>query len=341
MKVEISEEVYRKVLYWVDRAKNQEVSGLGTILLDRETNTMRVVSAMLLPQKNQSTHTEIEAAAVAKAMFELRDAPGELKWWWHSHVQMGVFWSGTDKDTIKEWGDNGWVLATVFNQKREKRSAFYSRDGMITPLGQSSLFLDEIPTEVGGANEYTKLWEKEYLDNVENYKPPVKSLIYPPGYMGAHVGGGGSDFMEAGKRPAGMSKKTWKAIRKAARPPAHKPPGVAPQLVHDARVPTYDEYGFDQDERTLLAQEGFDLSSIDYLVEEDFSPLQIITLAMAGYNPIDVENMMEEGQTPEQIVQCAKNLIAFYNDKGYSAVSDDAPIDEEDLEDNHGGSHAI
>lgn len=65
----------------------------------------------------------MDAASIAKAMYETRDDEGMFNFWWHSHVNMGVFWSGTDMDTIRQIGSQGFVVATVFNKKNEMLDA--------------------------------------------------------------------------------------------------------------------------------------------------------------------------------------------------------------------------
>jgi hypothetical protein len=160
--IEIDEEVYDKIMHWVDKS-NFEVSGLGMIEHDPESNTLRVTDAILLPQKNTQVSTEIDGAAVAKAMFLMKDKPGTLRWWWHSHVDMGVFWSGTDVETIKQLGSGGWFVATVFNKKREMKSAYCQ----VAPV---PLIVDDLPTEV---MEYfdadlVKKWDADYDKNVTN-----------------------------------------------------------------------------------------------------------------------------------------------------------------------------
>src|SRR5687768_16700469 len=132
MRVVIDQEVYQKIMHWVNKS-NFEVSGLGNVILE-EGGIMRVVDAIMLPQKNGHTHTDIEGEDAAKAMYLLRNAPGDLKFWWHTHVDMDVFWSGTDRDTIRKIGAGGWFLSTVFNKKNQTRSAYYSVDGTVTPF---------------------------------------------------------------------------------------------------------------------------------------------------------------------------------------------------------------
>jgi hypothetical protein len=153
---------FRKIMYWTYKA-SEEVSGLGTVTYDSKEGAFRVHSAMLLPQLNGPTSTDIDEKAVQKAMFELRDAPGSMRFWWHSHVNMGTFWSGTDHDTIKQIGDHGWVLAMVVNKKNELRSAFYGGKAM---MGEFPLFIDELTTnlEYGAACE--QAWADEFKLNV-------------------------------------------------------------------------------------------------------------------------------------------------------------------------------
>lgn len=179
-KVIINKDVHEEIMHYVNKS-NFEVSGLGTVLVEKG-EVLRVNRIILLPQENTQAHTEITAQSVAKAMYELREAPGELKFWWHSHVNMGVFWSSIDKETIHEWGDQGWVLATVFNKKNEMRSAFYSKDGLNTPWGSHPLFLDDLETKVEAVvdKEQVQLWDANYSKFVANkvysYSPPVKTF---------------------------------------------------------------------------------------------------------------------------------------------------------------------
>ncbi len=144
MKLEIPKAVYDKIMYWVDKA-DFEVSGFGTVKF--EAGVFTVTDAILLQQEGGSAHTDIDPLAMSKAMFRLKDADGELKFWWHSHVNMPVFWSGTDKQTIEELGVQGWIVATVFNKKEEMRSAFCCRSEQAL-LGVKPAFYDELETEI-------------------------------------------------------------------------------------------------------------------------------------------------------------------------------------------------
>lgn len=142
-KINIDNQMYQKVMHWIQKAPG-EVSGLGKLLLDKNTGLIEVKSAILLKQENTGTSTDIDAQSIGKAMFELKDEEGHLNWWWHSHVDFGVFWSGTDMDTIRQIGNHGFVVATVFNKKHERLSALYRKGDDFFP----EMFVNEIQTTV-------------------------------------------------------------------------------------------------------------------------------------------------------------------------------------------------
>lgn len=86
LEINIREMVHKKVMHFVNKSQ-YEVSGLGKVLVrhdpEAETTIIEVVDAILLPQKNTSTTTEIDGAAIGKAMYLMKDSPGYLLWWWH------------------------------------------------------------------------------------------------------------------------------------------------------------------------------------------------------------------------------------------------------------------
>lgn len=166
MKLVIPYDVYLKIMHWVDKAGGFEVSGFGTIVRDAKSDVFTVRDAILLKQTNTSAETEIEASAIAKALYELRDAEGEMRWHWHSHHSMDVFWSGTDEKLIRDLGSNGWIVATVFNNKREQKTAFctYAK----SEFGSHEIFHKDVPTQVLTFidNSLIEAWDKEFDDKV-------------------------------------------------------------------------------------------------------------------------------------------------------------------------------
>lgn len=174
LKITLDYDVYQKVMYWIDKAQHREISGFGNVV--QKDNHLRIISACLMPQKNTGTSSDIEPEDMAKAMYENRKIDGVMRWWWHSHVQMLAFWSGTDNQTIAQLGANGWFVCTVFNQKRERRTCFVSKDG--TARG---IFLDNLPLEVLHYPDPTKTAEMdaEYGANVKTivYEQPIYSDV--------------------------------------------------------------------------------------------------------------------------------------------------------------------
>ena len=169
-KVIIGNEVYNKVMHWVNKS-TVEVSGLGKVVL--EDGNYVVKSAYLLKQENTSATTDIDAEAVAKLLYETREEEGHLNWWWHSHVNMGVFWSGTDQTTIKDFGDQGMCVATVFNKKEETKSAFYQGGTSFYP----PVFLDDLDFEIHYpiTDSDVEAWDKEFDEKCKTKTWPIST----------------------------------------------------------------------------------------------------------------------------------------------------------------------
>jgi len=165
MSLRILSTSHSKIEYWVNNSSG-EVSGLGKV---REIDGQLVVTdVILLEQVNSSAETELCDKAIGKAMYELRNTEGHLNFWWHSHVNMSCFWSGTDHSAIKQLGKHGWVIATVFNKKEEYRTAYYQKgDGFIPEI-----FVDDLETSFGDivSIEQEKEWQKELDDKCKTKK---------------------------------------------------------------------------------------------------------------------------------------------------------------------------
>ncbi|HUV84235.1 MAG TPA: hypothetical protein VMV86_00915 [Methanosarcinales archaeon] len=117
----IDPECRKKLQYWADAATG-EVSGLG--LVENEDGKMVVREVFILEQECTGSETELDTEAIAKLMTELLQNdkdPSKLKFWWHSHVNMGVFWSGTD-DECAETLSSEFAFSTVVNKKGESKT---------------------------------------------------------------------------------------------------------------------------------------------------------------------------------------------------------------------------
>lgn len=220
--VHISEACYQKIMHWIKKAGSFEVSGLGNVIYDPANRVFLVDEVYLLQQENTGTTTDINDVAVGKLMYEHHKSKrkGELRFWWHSHANMGVFWSQTDISTIKHLSTGGWFLNTVFNAKEEMKTAFYMTEPM-------AVFADDLSTsiisdidvgkvkkmfekmgftirkgkindilwaiEADVSDENRKAWDEEYDAKVSSkkYTPPPYLGKYSKntGYAGSDVGG--------------------------------------------------------------------------------------------------------------------------------------------------------
>jgi hypothetical protein len=113
--------VKEKINHWVKMAQG-EVSGLGLV---EEINDLglirgyRVTDVFLAEQSCNGSGTVISPESGAKLMIELEMMgidTGKLKLWWHSHADLGVFWSGTDDETISGFRPQDYFISLVVNK---------------------------------------------------------------------------------------------------------------------------------------------------------------------------------------------------------------------------------
>lgn len=165
-KILIPTNIKNKIQFMVDNSLH-EISGLGTVVFDLEENAYRVTDVMLIDQEVGAAHTDLDDAAVATACYEMRDAEGELAFWWHSHVNMPTFWSTTDHATMDSIGTNGLCVAVVFNKKCEMRGAI-----VMSPNGFPQVKLDNVDIEI----EYEYDFDTELL--LAEMKQKVRPKVY-------------------------------------------------------------------------------------------------------------------------------------------------------------------
>lgn len=113
--------VMKRIGYYT-QAADGEVSGLGTLKKD-EKGRYIVDEVYLLEQESSAADTEIKPESISKLMVDMmkdNKDPGALKFWWHSHASMGVFWSGTD-DTCAETLSKEFAFSLVVNKAGDKK----------------------------------------------------------------------------------------------------------------------------------------------------------------------------------------------------------------------------
>ncbi len=140
-KVAVPEKVWKRLLAYID-ACPMEVGGLGTI--EWKDGMLVVTDVFLLEQEVSGVSTVIDHAAVAKFLVSwVRDGkdPSALRFWWHSHADMGVFWSETDMETIRQFTQGNWLVSLVGNRRHETRTR-------ITTNEPFPFAVDFVPVEV-------------------------------------------------------------------------------------------------------------------------------------------------------------------------------------------------
>lgn len=173
-KVIIDRTCLAKIRYLVDK-DNQEISGLGLTRIDGDT--IYIEDVKMLEQKNGAAHTDIEAEAAAKIMYDWRERNGEVNFWWHSHVDMSTFWSGQDMTTIKQLGGQGLCVAAVFNKRGEIRTAVSCKVKLPFSSAEQIMIWDEIPMMVKDdiPDSLKEEWNKEHQENVKKFVPQYQT----------------------------------------------------------------------------------------------------------------------------------------------------------------------
>lgn len=169
LKIRIMRDAYTKLFYFVDKC-DVEIGFMGKVIFNPGQMSYDILSVHVPSQEVTGATTDLDAQAVAQLDSETIGDKGHLNAWLHSHVNMGVFWSGTDKDTIYELGMQGLCVAVVVNKKREMRGAVYwtghENKEDFYPGFPKEGFLDELQIEVVDSVAGASKWDEEYTAKV-------------------------------------------------------------------------------------------------------------------------------------------------------------------------------
>ena len=166
--VHIPREVHNKIMHWVRKGGSHECSGMGKIVI--KDGHPHIVDAWMVKQKNHSAESEMDGDDLARLLFQKKDIPGIMSFWWHSHAGMSTFWSTTDRDQIAKLANNGMCVATVFNNRGESRSCVAANAPFLFHVDDVKLEIVEDEINL----EKIKSWDFEYTDKVQ-----VGALINP------------------------------------------------------------------------------------------------------------------------------------------------------------------
>jgi hypothetical protein len=122
MKLIIQSTAYQKIRAYTDICP-KEISGLGKVeMIDGK---LTVTDVTIFEQTVSASHSTIPPEALAKFQNDMVKKGGSMKqWclWWHSHAEMGVFFSGTDTNTIDSSTEFPYLVSLVVNKKGDSKA---------------------------------------------------------------------------------------------------------------------------------------------------------------------------------------------------------------------------
>ena len=97
------------------------------------------------------------------------DQKSKIGFWWHSHVNMGAFWSAEDDETILKWVFSPQIISLVMNKKGDIRLRFTQYVPVFIDIDE------DIELEILGSNETYEECKAEIEAKVKEkkYEPPV------------------------------------------------------------------------------------------------------------------------------------------------------------------------
>ncbi len=139
------------------RLAQGEITGLGVV--EKRNNDLFVTDTFILKQKVSASNAEIDPLALNR--FVAQHGKPNLKFQWHSHVTAPVFFSSTDKDTMRGFfGD--FMLSMVINKKGDYRCRLDFYDPFCVGFEVSPLII--LPVE----EELIDLCRNEIREKVED-----------------------------------------------------------------------------------------------------------------------------------------------------------------------------
>lgn len=140
-RIRVRETAWKKLIAYVE-ACPKEVGGIGTVEL--KDGDMVVSEVHLLDQEVTGASTRPTKAPYLKFLSDYV-ASGkdhtQLRLWWHSHADMGVFWSERDLATMREYSDIDYLVSIVMNRKLDS----LARLTLFRPV---PLAIDRVPLDV-------------------------------------------------------------------------------------------------------------------------------------------------------------------------------------------------
>jgi len=149
----------------------KEVGWLGLVEEIEDTNCYVVTDIFVPEQEVHGTETDIKPKALIdlhEELLALNKDPNNLRYWGHSHVNMGVSPSGQDIDQVMDYKEGGmeFFFMGIYNKKGESNVEFFDFANNIRHAGiWDGRFIDPLTAK-----------EMEFLDKL--IKTNVQERVY-------------------------------------------------------------------------------------------------------------------------------------------------------------------
>jgi hypothetical protein len=179
----ISPKIHSRIMEYAQSADG-EVSGFGSV--NKNTNIIDKLFP-LLPQHCSGGETDMDAEFLHAFTRSGQSATYDL--WWHSHSNMGVFWSGQDETCIKLLGQSmcagGHQPRPLISIVVNKHRVYKARIDIFKPINitvEANLtFYYEFPySEIERIRAEVKEKVKPHIYTVPNYKQVSRYPEYVP-----------------------------------------------------------------------------------------------------------------------------------------------------------------
>lgn len=171
-----------------------EISGLGVVEKIGPKEFL-ITEVLIFKQECSSSESTFDndglAEFLTQAITQGRDI-GRFKCWWHSHANMGTFWSNTDKETIEAF-NNDWMISIVGNKKGEFLVRLDVYQSVRLTVDSLTLYVDRIANPELIEELKTEVKEKVTF---KKYSPPLVVTYVKPLNQSAPAGGNGQGDLE-------------------------------------------------------------------------------------------------------------------------------------------------
>lgn len=103
-KIILPQKINDEILYMVQTLAKENLEIGGLLKISIKNNEYHITDYCLLEQTVSSTDFDISETAITKFLMQKINDPDIHEWrgWWHSHHNMGLFWSSTDNQQFNK-----------------------------------------------------------------------------------------------------------------------------------------------------------------------------------------------------------------------------------------------